>query len=80
MHLVNKVCLNTINTGRLFRLTYKDNLLYINYFNSIYKGWFVDKKEKDTFNFEKTAHKIEQYMLGKKSLLYANVEDSKKKN
>jgi hypothetical protein len=46
MHMINKICLNTSNSGRLFRCCFKDNLFYMNYLTSIYKGWFTEKKEK----------------------------------
>lgn len=77
--MINKICLNTSNSGRLFRCCFKDNLFYMNYLTSIYKGWFTEKKEKQSSNFEKVVGKMQNYIISKKNLLQVSVEDSKKK-
>lgn len=51
----------------------------MNHFNSIYKGWFCDKKDKQTFNMDRTISKIDSYMLSKKNILQVNIDQSKKR-
>src|ERR1700733_10556276 len=69
-HLVNRICLSNNNSGgKLFRIAFnsKQGLLYFNYFDTIYKGWLIDKKDKEaTFSFEKLAANVDQYIVAKK--------------
>ena len=69
------------NSGRIIRIiANSDGLVYFNLLESIYRGWFADKKDqKEQSAWSRTADRIEGYLLGKKGQSHHVPEDVRRK-
>ena len=71
------------NSGRIIRIVANpDGLMYLNLLESIYRGWFADKKDQEEQSaWSRVADRLESYLLpnNKKGHQHPHQDESRKK-